>query len=908
MAQAGDHGGEVRFPVVGVGVSAGGLEAASALLDGLPADPGLAIVLVQHLAPQHESLLPELLARHTAMPVVKVEDRMAVERDHLYVIPPGVDMVIVHGHLDLFQRREPGARPLVIDQFLISLARDAGRRAIGVVLSGVGADGSRGLAAIKSAGGVALVQDPATARFDGMPQAAIASHVADAILGPPEIAAELARLARHPYVRRPVDATASEDALDDAARILSCMSQAYGVDFAGYKKGTIMRRTERRMVLQRIDSLREYAELVCSDRGELDALYHDVLSMVSEFFREPETYEALKKTVLPAILAEREPNSEVRVWVPGCAAGEEPYSIAMVLSEAMSDGGRRFPVKILATDVNERELVRARAGLYDEARVASLPERYRDRYMTHTDDGYRVKDAIRETCIFARHDVTRDPPFSRLDLVVCRNLLIYLGRGLQERVLPLLHYGLRADGFLMLGRSESLGAAADLFTTVDKRNKIFRKNDVVSHLPVMFGGPSPFALQAGIGPTGSGATIAGESDPLETAARVLLSEFSPPAVVVDSNLEIVQFSGETEPYLQHAAGRATFNVLAMAREGLAAPLRELVERARGQGSAQTMTGVRFGAAERPRTVDISVVPLAGPPADAYLLLVFSPRQQAIGRGPDVPTLIVDCGLAIRRFTPGSETLLNLITTDIGRPITDISSRLNVPDLRELLTDVIDNAATVDREVSDEGGRCYEMRVRPFRTAEGAIDGAVLTFLDIDELRRSLESIRASAQVSESLDRVIAALAATPTPALALPSLLQESAATMAADAAAIAAREGPGWVVKTGYNLPAGTVGVAFTDLEFPQAVLAAEARAAVAISLPDNADARAKVVKSLGLGSMLVAPLTVAGLVTGVLLYSWKASAAVHSETELDFVAKVAAIVSLATEHERLRRELEAG
>ena len=762
--------------MVGIGASAGGLEALSALLDGLPPSPGLAAVVVQHLAPQHESILPELLARHTTVPVVTVENRMAVECNHIYVIPPNVDMVIKAGHLDLHERPESAARHLVIDQFLSSLAQDMGTLAIGVVLSGVGADGSHGLRAIKSAGGMTLVQDPATSRFDGMPQSAIEAGVADGVLSPADIAAELVRLAKHPYVSGPPgeQGEVSAEARDDTSRILSALREAFGVDFSGYKSGTVNRRIERRMVVRRVASRAEYADLVTADRDELDELYHDILIMVSEFFREPETYEGLKKRVLPAILEGREARHEVRIWVPGCAGGEEPYSLAMVLAEAMTESSRRFPVKILATDINERELAQARAGVYRAERVRSLPEAYRERYMTPVDEGYQVNTAIRETCVFARHDVTRDPPFSRLDLVVCRNLLIYLGAALQERVLPLLHYALRSGGFLMLGRSESLGAAADLFTVVDKRNKIFRRNDVASQLPVTFGRPFPSAARAAAAPV---AVVAGSAyqDPLDSATRVLLAEFTPPAVVVDASLEIVLFCGDSEPYLQHAAGRATLNLLAMAREGLAAPLRSLIERVRHEGRTLTQEGVTLGGAQQGRRLDISAVPLAGPPQDAHLLLVFAPSAplpEALGattaagrndqresarlkrelvstqeylqsllaqkdkgneelraaneeiqsaneelqsineelettkeelqstneelrtineelegrngqlaaanddlsnllRSMSVPTVVVDRGLAIRRFTPGTEAVLAVIASDVGRPISDV---------------------------------------------------------------------------------------------------------------------------------------------------------------------------------------------------------------------------------------------
>ena len=645
--------------------------------------------------------------------------------------------------------------------------------------------------------------------------------------------------------------------------------------------------------------------------------------------------------------------------------------------------------------------------------MASIPADLRERFMTRTDGTYQIDRAIRDMCIFARHDVTRDPPFSRLDLIVCRNVLIYLGRGLQERVLPMLHYALLPGAFLMLGLSESLGAAGDLFTVIDNRNKIFVKNDVPPRLPIEFAYPFPAILEhrsePRVEPIGEPGSVA-YPDPLEAAAHTLLTDFTPPAVVVDHRLEIVQFFGDTDPYLQHAAGRATLNLLAMAREGLAAPLRELVERVRHEASAQSEAGVAVHGTEAAQMVDLEAVPLAGPPDQAHVLVLFmTPHREAIETSPEtsppsgaerqeilalkrerastqvylqsviqqreksneelraaneeiqstneelqsineeletakeelqstneelrtvneelesrnqqlagayddvsnllramsVPTVIVGRDLTIRRFTPGTEAVLNLIATDVGRPITDISSGLVVPDLRELLGEVIENATTVVREVRDAAGRWYTLRVRPFQTAERRVDGAVLTFLDIDELHRSLEQIQISLTMNESVNRVLAGFAANQTPAAALPGLLQEASATLGADSATVAVREDAGWVARHSHNLPPSAAGARFSDAEFPHAVLAAETRLPVAISLGSSPEGvSAKVLKTLGLSSVLAAPLVVAGSVVGVLLFNWKAISMAFSEAQIDFAAKIAALVALAVDNERLRQQ----
>ena len=496
-------------------------------------------------------------------------------------------------------------------------------------------------------------------------------------------------------------------------------------------------------------------------------------------------------------------------------------------------------------------------------------------------------------------------------------------------------------------------------------------------------------------------------DPLDSATRVLLAEFTPPAVVVDSSLEIVLFCGDSEPYLQHAAGRATLNLLAMAREGLAAPLRSLIERVRHEGRALTQEGATLGGAQEGRRLDISAVPLAGPPQDAHLLLVFAPspplpeatsettpagrderRESArlkrelvstqeylqsllaqkdkgneelraaneeiqsaneelqsvneelettkeelqstneelrtineelesrngqlaaanddlsnLLRSMSVPTVVVDRSLAIRRFTPGTEAVLAVIASDVGRPIGDVTNRLTGLDLGALLIDVVENATAIEREACDEAGRWYALRARPFLTAEGHIEGAVLTFLDIDELHRSLEDIRASAMSSESLNRVITSLAASSTSALAMSQVLGEAATSLGADAAAVAVRQDTQWVVAAGHNLPSGALGTQFGDLEFPQAMLAVEARVPVTVNIVDRPRGQARVVTTLNLGSLLVAPLLVAGVVDGVVLFSWQGGPPSVDAAATDFVAKVAALVALAVENERLRR-----
>ena len=464
--------------VVGIGASAGGLEAFSTLLEKLPEDTGMAFVFVQHLDAKHASLLSHLLSAKTAMSVTEVTDGVPVAPDHVYVVPPGVDMTLEGGHLKLTPRADHGAGHLPIDAFLRSVAADLGELACGVILSGAASDGTQGLAAIKAEGGVTFAQEPASAEYPSMPAAVIAARVVDFVLPPAEIAAELAHLAadsRAGDMFTRADTAGSDTEADELDQVFACLRDAFRVDFSGYKLPTIRRRLARRMLLRRSADLTAYVALLRSDAAEVEALYRDILIMVTEFFREPETFDVLRELVFPAILKDRRDNDGVRIWVPGCASGEEAYSLAITALEVMEELRRHIPVKVFATDINEPDLQRARRGTYPRSISAQVAPDQLRRYFTATEGGYQVAKAVRDLCVFARHDVTADPPFPRLDLVSCRNLLIYLGPALQRRVISSLHYGLVAGGYLVLGRSESIAGSTKLFDTVDKKHKIFRR-------------------------------------------------------------------------------------------------------------------------------------------------------------------------------------------------------------------------------------------------------------------------------------------------------------------------------------------------------------------------------------------------------------------------------------------------
>ncbi len=466
------------FPVVGIGASAGGLEAFGQLLGAVPADTGMAFVLVQHLDPGHESLLAELLSPLTQMPVVTVRDGIRLEPNKVYVIPPNTSMVMEDSHLRLAQR-EAGLHP-PIDIFFRSLAAVQGGRAIGVVLSGNASDGSLGLRAIKAGCGLTFAQDEFTARFNGMPRSAAATGAVDFVLPPADIGRELAQLGSHPYLlpARPGEAESETlpEGESDFKRLFILLKAATTVDFSHYKPTTVRRRIGRRMMVLRIETLSEYARYAQQQPTELQELYRDLLISVTSFFRDPEAFESLSKHVSDMLTQDSQRREPIRLWVPGCATGEEVYSLAMCLNELLSKLELAVPIQLFGTDVSELALERARRGLYSEVISEDVsPARLR-RFFTKADSGYQIVKLIRESCVFARHDVTKDPPFSRIDVVSCRNLLIYLDAVAQRHVLPVFHYALKPTGLLVLGSAETTGAVSDLFTPVDKRHNIYSRN------------------------------------------------------------------------------------------------------------------------------------------------------------------------------------------------------------------------------------------------------------------------------------------------------------------------------------------------------------------------------------------------------------------------------------------------
>ncbi len=817
-----DASASLPFRVVGIGASAGGLEACTSLLKSLPANSGMAFIVVQHLDPHHQSSLGGLLSRATKMPVTQVEDGLALGPDRVYVLPANHDVTLRQGSLRLLPRQQAGGKHMPIDRFLSSLAADQTAGAVGIVLSGTGSDGTAGLQAVKSEGGIAFAQEPKSASYAGMPESAIAAGCVDFVLPPEGIAREIGRLARSAWQDR-AQAVEEPDLTEGAesfARILQAMRSATGTDFSLYKTGTIRRRVARRMILQKSESLERYASYLEQDPAEAQALCQDILIHVTSFFREPEAFAALRHTVFPKLLAGRPQGEPIRIWVPGCSTGEEVYSIAIALLEFLDKRADETRCQIFATDVSTAAVERARLGTYSEAAVAGVSSKRLARFFAKAGSSYQISKPVRDRCLFARHDLGQDPPFSRLDLISCRNVLIYMGPILQKRVLSIFHYALRPSGFLLLGESETSGPSARLFTVVERKSKVYSPNPVPAVVPSGLA-----AADRGEAPAGSPLRVeTGAAPELQTAVeRLVWQRRALAALVVDADLQVIYFQGNTGPYLQPATGAASLHLFKLVRDGLVLDLRAALHRAKKEEIPVRREGIRLDEAGDFRTVDVEVIPIGGrrvkwpdflvlieeagrkrPPGPSHakeagqlaalrhelastreqlqsiiesqeatneeletakeelqssneelttLNEELQNRNAELGQiadelsnllvGVNIPIVILGADRRIRRFTPAAEKLLNLIPTDVGRPISDIKPNIDVPDLDRLISEVIERTGLVERDVQGRDGRWYSLRMRPHTTAGDRAGGVLMALLDIDVIKRGFELVRLS---------------------------------------------------------------------------------------------------------------------------------------------------------------------
>ncbi len=843
--------------VVGIGASAGGYEALTQFFPELPPDTGMAFVVVQHLDPQHESLLPELLGKLTKMPVSQVENRTEVQANQVFVIPPNALMTISGNRLHLTARSKERKPQMSIDHFFRSLAESHDGKSIGIVLSGSSSDGALGIEAIKHAGGITFAQEEKSSRYHFMPKSAIATRCVDFVLPPEGIARELAQLARHPYLLPYHPATPVKPPAKDKNlwQILTLLNKASGVDLTHYKHSTIWRRIMRRMALNKITKPGDYIRYLQEHPGEVNNLYQDVLIKVTGFFRDPKAFEALKTEIFPLIQRQKSPEVPVRIWVPGCSTGEEAYSLAMSWLEYLGDQAAATPIQVFATDVSSTVIDKARNGLYPENIAEDVSPERLSRFFVKTNGSLQVSKTVRDLCIFAQQNLIQDPPFSKLDLISCRNVLIYLEPVLQKRVLQIFHFALKPAGFLMMGASETIGQSPELFSLVNQKYKIYRRKPHFGQLPLTLGRKGLGEGREAAAKLPGAEGVWSRKDLYTEVDSLVLNRFAPPGVLVNEEMEILQFRGETGSYLKPAPGEASFDLMKMVRKSLLMELHSAIKEARRLNEPVTRQNLQVRYDGRLHQVNVQVIPLRPKPAQErfFLVLFEEPPGAALppaeaevpaltggeGAGPkdrlirelrqelaatkeyirsvvedlggsneelraaneeilstneefqsvneeletakeelqsaneelstlndelqdrnaelgqvnsdlnnfitstNLPTVRLDRDLKIRSFTPRAQEILNLIPADLGRPIGGIKLKIEIPDLEMQTLNVIHSLNAWVQEVRDLEGRWYSLRIKPYRTVEDKIEGAVLILIDIDEQKRTAREVEES---------------------------------------------------------------------------------------------------------------------------------------------------------------------
>jgi two-component system CheB/CheR fusion protein len=624
-------------PVVGIGASAGGLEVFKRLLADLSGDTGFAIVLVQHLAPNHPSILADILGRATPMPVSEAADGVTLEANHVYVIPANADMMLMDcGVLKLTPRTQTGPH-MPIDCLLRSLADHCGSKAIGIILSGTGSDGSAGLEAIKAADGVTFAQEPATARFAAMPLSAITAGCVDLILPPEGIAAELNRIGQHSYIADDRPQEISPDDKERFAAILAVLRRATGIDFSLYREKMVRRRILRRIALRNIDGLEEYLQHLENNPEEVAALQRDLLISVTSFFRDGEAFDSLKKVVFPRLLQGRTQGETIRVWSAGCATGEEAFSLAILLQEYLSENAFTCAVQIFASDLSLPAIEKARAGKYPESIAADITPERLNRYFGKIEGGYQILKGLRDTVVFARHNLIQDPPFSKLDFISCRNVLIYLS-GVQKNIIPLFHYALKPNGFLMLGSAEA-AVSGELFSEADREHRIYSKLETPKRRNVLHpaaGGTSGGGEQGRRAARASAAGNSDGDDVRKQVDRLLLSRYGPASVLVDEDLEVLEIRGKPNPYLTLPAGKVSFNLIKLLPDtGLFLEVQQLVLKAGKTGETERRECLSYEHEGTTREINVEAVPLHSPERPATLVL-FEAVPPPDGRAAQPP--------------------------------------------------------------------------------------------------------------------------------------------------------------------------------------------------------------------------------------------------------------------------------
>lgn len=829
------------FPLIGIGCSAGGLEALEKFLTHLPEASGVAVVVVQHLDPRHSSALPELLQRLTRMRVVEAGNGMAVQPDCVYVIPPDKDLSLLHGKLYLLDPAAPRGLRLPIDFFLRSLAEDRREAAIGIVLSGMGSDGVFGLQAIKEKGGLTLAQEPASAQADSMPRRAIEAGVADIVALPEAMPGRIADYLRHP-AHELLHEMPRTDVLNALDKIIILLRDRSGNDFSLYKTNTLHRRIERRMAVHQIASVDDYARHLRANPQELDLLFRELLIGVTAFFRDRAVWDTLGSEVLPEVFAHYPEGGALRAWVPACSTGEEAYSLAMVFREAVARHTleARFSLQIYATDLDPEAIEKARKGHYPANIAADVTAEQLARYFVAEENGgYRVSKDIREMVVFAQQNIISDPPFTKLDILCCRNLLIYFGAQLQKKLLPLFYYALKPGGVLLLGSAETIGNYGELFAPLNSKARLFRRLD--HKLPLgelMFPGKTATMPNLPIDlPRADSAENLGH-----LTDQLIQQNFAPAAVLVNSDGDILYISGRTGKYLEPAAGKTNMNIYAMAREGLREALTGVVHKALKDLQPVYLNGLQINTDGGLRAVDVVVQAVVKPEAlSGRVILVFKdvpqpPRRRTrksiaadthtallqelqqtretlqvtheemqtsveelkssneelqstneelqstneelttskeelqslneelqtvnaelqskvddltwvrndmanLLNSTEIATIFLDNDMKLRRFTTHATKVFKLIPGDIGRPLSHVVTDLDYPELKGDAQEVLRSLIFREKEVATHDGRWYRIRVMPYRTQDNVIDGVVITFIDISEIKQLEAELR-----------------------------------------------------------------------------------------------------------------------------------------------------------------------
>lgn len=865
------------FPIVGIGASAGGLEALEQFLGKIPSNSGLAFVVVQHLDPTHKGMIVELLQRVTPLPVAEVKDGVKVQPNHIYVIPPNRDLSILRGALYLLEPAAPRGLRLPIDFFFRSLAEDQQANSIGVILSGMGSDGMLGLRAIKGKAGAVFIQTPASAKFDGMPRSAVDDGQADVVADAAELPARIIAYLQHlPTLNEPSCAPSSVNDPSGLEKVLVLLRARTGHDFSLYKKSTLYRRIERRMSLHQLPQIGEYVRYLRDNPQESELLFKELLIGVTRFFRDPGVWEQLRTDVLPALLATYPEGSALRAWVAGCSTGEEAYSLAIVFREVVQNlsPAARYSLQIFATDLDHDAIDKARIGAYPANIAADVGEERLQRFFVQEEHGYRISNEIREMVIFAPQNLVMDPPFTRLDLLSCRNLLIYLEAELQKRLLPLFHYSLNPGGVLILGSAETIGDATDLFTPLPGRNRLYQRSDQDTRSELA-GFSSTFTRPRGaatsVGNTAPATLVSPHSSPSTSSLQVLtetqlLLHHCPAAVLTNDKGDIAYISGKTGKYLEPAAGKANLNIFAMAREGLNGALHSAFAKSLRQKTTVSVNSLRVGTNGGTQYVDLTVRTITAAPGSRDMVLVVfgdvshrsetpalalpdplgthharlgaledelkqcrdelhitreemqssqeelraaneelqstneelqstneelttskeemqsmneelqtvnhelqakvdelsqaSDDMKNLLNSTDIATLFLDDNLRVRRFTNQTTTIIKLIPGDAGRPVTDLVTELDYPQLADDVREVLRSLIFHETQVPARDGRWFTVRIMPYRTQDNRIDGVVITFADITlakaqeaTLREALAALQGRfAEQSEELDR------------------------------------------------------------------------------------------------------------------------------------------------------------